>query len=159
MRSLVARILIVLIGVFVLVQALHIFIGFAAAILYSPKSTGRISVEHEAIQLAQEALKSVKVAPVAQSVGYWAEFINCKKFLRERLEFNENQYTLTVTAAFDPNDPRFSSAGVMYANGSRDAEVMVQFPDGTEVKLYFYAAWWEGCTVVKSFQDFALDKD
>jgi hypothetical protein len=110
----------------------------------------RLSVEDEALQLAQEALATIGQSSTVTPASYIATYSpDCYAFSRERLKSNNYQYILKVTAAFDPNDARFASY-VKYSNGSRDAEVAVRFPDGGEVRLYFYAAHWEGCTVIQT---------
>jgi hypothetical protein len=114
--------------------------------LLSSTST-RLPVDQEALLHSHEIITALQQSPSGSQPKALPDYLaNCHNFLRERLQINRNQYTLTVTAAFDPNDPSFGPAGGSF-NGSRDATVAVQFPDESEVELYFYGGTYENCRI------------
>lgn len=114
-------------------------------ILITSNPSFAVPVEDKALQRAQEVLSAIKDVP---NEGVIATFhADCYAFLGRQLEAGGNEYELTVTAAFDPDDARFLPAA-NFVNGSWDATVLVHFFDESEVELYFYAGTWEGCKVI-----------
>jgi hypothetical protein len=109
----------------------------------------RLPVNQEALLRAQEVIATLQQPQSSNRLNEAPDYLaNCHDFLRKKLLAHRSQYSLVVTGAFDPDDPNIRPAGIYSFNGSRDASVVVQFPDGSEAELYFYAGAYESCRIL-----------
>lgn len=109
-----------------------LFILMLSATSYDPKERA-LSVVESHLSILQATPSDLELFPIPQ---------DCAKFLRDKLQRYNGQYTLEPLSILDADHPDYAFPSPL---GNAMALIVVEFPDKSSRGMFLYNYGWESC--------------